>query len=149
LRIDDLLAIRVLLGVLREGFLLGLVPVLVEPALDLLAQVLSPHRIQGAQTTWGLNVADHANHDHRRALNDGDRLTGLLLVQLGAGLLNLTYNVSHSGLVAHKGGQVHRLGGIIPGKGLDLTPTAAAALPGTEAQGAAPRMFELPMRHGA
>lgn len=54
----------VLLGVLGEGLLLGLVPVLVEASLQLVAQVLCPDGGEGSETSWGLDVADKANGDH-------------------------------------------------------------------------------------
>jgi hypothetical protein len=63
------------------------------PALDLVAQVLGPDGVQGAQATGGLDVSDDTDDDHGGSLNDGDGLAGLLLVQLGAGLLDLTQNV--------------------------------------------------------
>lgn len=54
----------VLLGVLGESLLLGLVPVLVEPTLELVAQVLSPHGGEGSETTGSLDVAHKTNNDH-------------------------------------------------------------------------------------
>lgn len=45
-----------------------------------------------------------------------------------------------TGLVANEGRQVHGLGGVIPGERLHLALSAAAALPGAEAQGAAARV---------
>lgn len=54
----------VLLGVLGEGLLLGLVPVLVEAALDLIGKMLGPDGGEGSETTWSLNVANKTNNDH-------------------------------------------------------------------------------------
>jgi hypothetical protein len=48
----------VLLGVLGEGLLLAAVPVLVEPALDLVAEMLGPDCGEGSKTAGGLNVTN-------------------------------------------------------------------------------------------
>ena len=79
----------VLGGVLGEGLFLALVPVLVEPTLDLVAQVLGPDGGERAQAARRLDVADDTDDDHRRGLDDGGSLDNLLLVHLcgrGAGV---------------------------------------------------------------
>merc|ERR1719199_1624982 len=52
--------------VLGECLLLGLVPCLVESALDFFVQVTSPDRCQGTKTTGCFNVADEADNNHGR-----------------------------------------------------------------------------------
>mmetsp|Transcript_39682 Transcript_39682/g.118085 ORF Transcript_39682/g.118085 Transcript_39682/m.118085 type:complete len:245 (+) Transcript_39682:578-1312(+) len=147
LGVNGLLALGVLLHVLGEALLLGHRPVLVEPALDLVAQVLCPDGVERAQATRCLDVADDTDDDHGRRLNDRHRLHGLLLVQLGAGLLHLAQNVGRASLVADESRQMRRLGGVILGERLHLTASTAAALLGQEAQGAVPWVLELAMRH--
>jgi hypothetical protein len=74
--------LRVLLGVLGEGLLLRPVPVLVEPPLQLVRQVLGPDGGQRPQTSGGLDVSDNTNDDHGRGLDDGGSLDNLSLVHL-------------------------------------------------------------------
>jgi len=50
--------LRVLLGVLGEGLLLALIPVLVESALDLIGEMLSPDSGEGTESTGSLDVTD-------------------------------------------------------------------------------------------
>merc|ERR1719272_2275008 len=98
----------------NEGTLgLGLVPVLVEAATALLGEVISPDGGDGTEATRGLDVANHADHNHRWALNDGDSLAHFLLVCLGAWLVDLTGDVGHASLVASEGGEVAFLGCVI------------------------------------
>jgi hypothetical protein len=54
----------VLLGVLGESLLLALVPVLVESALDLVAQMLGPNGGEGSQASGSLDVSNKTNNDH-------------------------------------------------------------------------------------
>lgn len=58
--------VGVLLGVLGESLLLALIPVLVEAALDLVAQVLGPDSSERAETTGSLNVSDNTDSDKLR-----------------------------------------------------------------------------------
>lgn len=72
----------VLLGVLGEGLLLGSVPVLVEPPLELIGKVLGPDGGEGSESSRGLDVTDDTDDDHGGSLDDGDGLNNLSLVHL-------------------------------------------------------------------
>merc|ERR1719225_462512 len=132
---------------LGEGLLLGLGPVLVEPSLGLLSNMLSPDSLQGPHTTGGLDVSHDSNAHDGRSLDNGDGLDHLLLVDLGAGSVDLPHDVGHTGLVAHEGSQVDRLGRIILGEGLDLAAVSLGPLFGEESLRTVTRSLELPVRH--
>lgn len=56
--------------------------------------------------------------------------------------------MSHARLVAQKGSEVDRLGGVVLGEALHLPPVPAAALPRQKAQGPVPGRGEFPVRLG-
>jgi len=111
------LILVLLVGVLGEGLLLGVHPVLVESALHIGVHVLGEDGAQGTGATGGLNVTNESDDLHRRALNDGDGVDNILL----DGLLTLTTllvldDVSHAGLVTNKSGKMDGLGSVVTGE---------------------------------
>ena len=108
--------------------------------------MLSPDGLQSPKTTGGLDVSNNTNADDGRGLNDGTSLHNLLLVDLGSGSVDLTDNVSHTRLVAHKAGQVDGLARVILGEALDLTPVPLGPLLGQEALGAMSWRLEFSVR---
>lgn len=133
-----------LLGVPGEGLLLGSVPVLVESPLNLVTEVLSPNSGQRPQASRSLNVTDGTDNDHRRGLNNGNGLNNFPLVHLGSGSVEVTDNVSHTGLVAHDGGEVNGLLGVVLGERLASTPVSGGTLLGKEGKGTVSGLFVLP-----
>mmetsp|Transcript_167332 Transcript_167332/g.296284 ORF Transcript_167332/g.296284 Transcript_167332/m.296284 type:complete len:286 (-) Transcript_167332:69-926(-) len=133
--------------ILREGLLLGLVPVLVEATLDLVTEVACPHRCQCPQATRCLHIAGKAYHNHRWCFQDADTFHHLLLVQLGTGLIHIPHNVCHASLVGHEGSEVRWLRSVILGEALDLAVVMLCALPGQEPQATMARPFKLAVRH--
>ena len=99
-------------------------PVLVESSAAVLAQVLSKDSLESSQALWCINVANSANNDHWWSLDDGDSLDGLLLVQSGAQLVDITNNVGHTSLVANESSQMNWLAWIILWEGLAFTTNA-------------------------
>merc|ERR1719445_1161222 len=69
-------------AILSEGFLLGLRPVLIEPPLAFLADVLSPYGLQSSKTSWSFDVSNDSNGYHWRSFYDGNGLNNFLLVNL-------------------------------------------------------------------
>jgi len=112
---DRLLGVRlVLVGVLGEGLLLCVSPVLVHAAFHLGIQVCSPDSGEGAEATRSLNVTDQADDLHWRALQNSDGMDNVLLDHLLAFTsLLVLHNVSHACLVAHESSEVDGAGSVI------------------------------------
>merc|ERR1719203_770834 len=134
-------------GVAGERLSLAAVPVLVKATLQLNAQVLHPHGGKGTETTGGLDVTNQTHDLHGGGLDDGHGLDGLLFVDLGSGLVDLTQDVSHTGLVTQEGGQMTLLLGVILREGADATTVVGASLAGQETQGPVTGSFVFTVRH--
>jgi len=131
-------------AVVLVGLLLADAPVLVEAALALVADVLGPDSADRAETAGGVLVADKADNDHGRSLDDGDTLEDLLLVEeLAHGTVDITHDVGHASLVAKEGSQMGLLRGVVLGEGLALATIALGALAGTETKRSVTRCLEL------
>lgn len=149
LELDVLGLLGVLLGVLGESLSLGAVPVLVESALNLIGQMLSPDGGQSAKTMGGLNISDNTHHSHGGSLEDGDSLDTVLLVDhLGTGTLDLTHDVGHTSLVTDEGSKSRRGGGVkVLGERTHAASMVSGTLLGKVLEGSMAGSFELTMRH--
>ena len=108
--------------------------------------MLSPDSLQSSQTAGSLDVSNNTDADNGRGLNDGTSLDNFLLVDLGPGSVDLTDDVSHTGLVPHEAGQVDRLGWVVLGEALDPASEPLGSLLGQEALRAMSRRLELSVR---
>jgi len=144
---DGLLVISVLLDVLGEGFLLAMVPVLVETALALITEMLSPDGGQGAETTRSFNVTNNTDNNNWGSFNDGDSFNNFLLVELGTSTIDFTDDVGHTSLVTNEGSKVRGELSVILGETSDFSSNARAALAGQETQRTVAGSFELTVRH--
>jgi len=111
--LNEVLVVSVHLDVLGEGFLLRLVPVLVESSLQIVAQMVSPDGGESSKSSGGGDVSNDSNNDHGGSLDDGDSLDDFLLVNLRSELVYLSNDVSRSSLVSQKGSKMNGLRCII------------------------------------
>lgn len=134
--------------VLGESLLLGLHPVLVESALHVVVHVLGPDGGECAHTTGSLNVTDESDDLHRWALDNGASVNDILLDDLLTFTAFLVLDdVSHASLVAHEGGKVDGLGGVVTGERSNATAVVTCASLGEIGEGTAPGVLELTMGH--
>lgn len=137
--VDGFLALLVFLpsgGVLGEGLLLGVHPVLVESSLDLIGDVLSPHGGKSSQSTGSLDVTNKSDNLHGRAFDDGNWLDDVFLDDLlTLSLLVMSGDVGHASLVSHEGGKMDGCLGIISGEGPNSTSVVSGSSSGEEGEG--------------
>jgi hypothetical protein len=149
--LDGALGLVVLLeavSVLGEGLLLGVHPVLVEATLDVVVELGSPDGRESAHAAGSLNVSDHTDDLHGRALNNGASVDDVLLDHLLAfATLEVLDDVSHAGLVAHKGGKVDGLGLVVLGEVTYAATVVTRAALGKVGKGSLARVFKFTMRH--
>jgi hypothetical protein len=136
--LNALLALGILLialSVVSEGLLLGVLPVLVEAASELVRQVLGVDGGEGAETAGSLNVTNETDDLERGALNDGDGLDDVLLEDLlTLAAFVMTGDVGHASLVAHEGGKVDGLLGVILGEGSHTASVVSCSAAGQEGE---------------
>jgi len=130
-----------------EGLLLALLPVLVEAALELGGDVVSPDGTEGAETAGSLTVTGDTDDGNGRSFEDGDGFDDFLLVGAGTGAVNITDDVGHASLEDGESGEVRLDGLVILGVGTAATTDLLGALSGEETKMAVTGMFELRVRH--
>lgn len=110
-----------ILSVLGESFSLGSVPGSIESSLDRVAQVRCPGGSNLLESLRSLLVSNNSDNDHRGSFDDSNSLDDFLLVNLRSDFVDLSNNVSASGLVSDKSSEMNGLGGIILGEFSDLS----------------------------
>jgi len=136
--LQSLLELLWLLGggclVLGESSL-GIISVLVEPALRRFGDVAGPDGVCWLDTLWSLNVSDDTGTNHGGRIQDSSSLHDLLYDLLVCTLLlNETHDVGASSLVADEAGEVAGLSVIILGEGFDMGTSEHARFLGEEPQ---------------
>lgn len=107
----------VLVSVLGESLFLGVHPVLVEAAFDIVVELGSPDSLESTEATRSLNVTNKTNNLHGWALEDGASVNDVLLDDLFTFTTFLVLDdVGHTSLVADESSKVNWLGGIILGE---------------------------------
>jgi len=149
--VDGLLVLLVdgvLFGVLGESLSLGVAPVLVEAALDVVIEVLGEDSLEGTEATGGLDVTDHTDDLHGGALDDGGGLNDVLLEDLLAVTsLEVLNTMGHTGLEAHKSGHVDGLFGIVLGEVPNTASVVLGTSLGDESKGTTSGCFKLTVGH--
>jgi len=138
------------ISVLRESLLLGVHPVLVESALNIVVKLGSPNSLEGTETTWGLDVTDKTNNLHWWAFKNSASVHNILFDDLFTFTALLILNdVGHASLVSNKSSEVDWLRGIISWERSYTTTVVSCAALGNETKVTVSRLFVLAVGHSA
>lgn len=104
-------------GVLGESLLLGVHPVLVESALDVVVKLGSPNSLKSSEATGSFDVTDETDNLHGWAFKNCASVHDVLLDDLLALTTFLILDdVGHTCFVTNKGSEMNWLRGIISGE---------------------------------
>ncbi len=137
-----------LFGVLAEGLLLGVHPVFIEAALDVVVELGGPDGLECAQSTRSLDVTNHTNDLHWGALKDRAGMDDVLLDDLLTFTSFLVLNnVGHAGLVTDEGSEVDWLGSVVAGERSYSAAVVLCSALRNESHVAMARLLVFTMRH--
>ena len=138
----------IFLSVVLESVFLGNVIVLIESSDDTGWEVLSPDGRESSKSSWGINVTDHTDDLNWWGLDNGDWLNDILLDGLFTlSLLHVSDDVSHTGFVAHEGGEMDWLGSVVLWEMPNLTLVMLGSSLWKITQMGVSWRFKFPMRH--
>jgi len=129
--LPDILLVLVV-DVLGEGLLLGSVPVLVEPSLELVGEGVGPDSAQSSKSLYSLDVSNESDNLEWWSFDDGNGLDDFLLVKSGVDSVNVSGDVGHTSLETGESSEVWLLGWVILREGPDLSSMLPGSLPWEE-----------------
>ena len=133
-------------SVLRESLFLGVHPVLVESALNVLIELSSPNSLESTKTARSLNVTDKTDNLDWWGLKNSASMDNILLDDLFTFTTLLVLdNVSHTSLVSNESSEVNWLRGIISGERSYATTVVSCATLGDETEVAVSGLFVFTM----
>ena len=137
----------VLLGVLGEGFLLGVHPVLVKSTESIAVKFLGPNSGKSTESTGGIDVTDETNNGHGGSFDNSHGFDDFLLMELGTNAVDFTHDVGHTSLETSEGSEVASLLGIILGERSNATSVVSGSTSGGKTEVTMSGGFEFTVRH--
>ena len=134
-------------SVFGESLLLGVHPVLVKSSLEFSGQMLGPNSAQSSMTSGSIDVTNNTANGNSGGFEDSASFNNFLLVDLGSRSVNISQDVSHTGLEDGEGGKVDGLGSVILGEGSNSSSVMSSSLSGKETKRTVSRSFEFSVRH--
>jgi len=109
--------------------------------------VLGPDGGKGSETSGGFDITNNTADNNGGSFEDGNSFDDFLLVELGAWLIDISEDVTHTSLVNGESGKVDGLRGIILGERSHSTSVMSSSLSGEEPEGTVSGGFEFSVRH--
>jgi len=115
-------------NVFGESLLLGSVPVFVHSSLELVGEFRSPNGGESSEPFDGFNVTDETDNFEWWGFDDGHGLDDFFLVESGIDSVDISGDVSHTGLETSESSEVWFLGWVIFWETSDLSSMLSGSL---------------------